>query len=70
MMNDILHALDNGDATVVTLLDLSAAFDTIDHNIVKDLSISVEFLVYLFSGSDPTFPIEIRLLPSTTNVHS
>ena len=34
MMNDILHALDNGDVTVVTLLDLSAAFDTIDHNIL------------------------------------
>ena len=34
MMNDILHALDNGDVTVVTLLDLSAAFDTIDHSIL------------------------------------
>ena len=34
MMNDILHALDNGDVTVVTLLDLSAAFDTRDHNIL------------------------------------
>ena len=33
-MNDILHALDNSDVTVVTLLDLSAAFDTIDHNIL------------------------------------
>ena len=34
MMNDILHALYNGDVTVVTLLDLSAAFSTIDHNIL------------------------------------
>ena len=34
MMNDILHVLDNGDVTVVTLLNLSAAFDTIDHNIL------------------------------------
>ena len=34
MMNDILHALDNGDVTVITLLDLSAAFNTIDHNIL------------------------------------
>ena len=33
-MNDMLHALDNGDVTVITLLDLSAAFDTIDHNIL------------------------------------
>ena len=35
VMNDILHALDNGDVTVVTLLDLSAAFDTIDHTILS-----------------------------------
>ena len=34
MVNDILHALDNGDVTVVTLLDLSVAFDTIGHNIL------------------------------------
>ena len=35
MMNDILHALDRGDVTVVILLDLSAAFDTTDHNILS-----------------------------------
>ena len=33
-MNDVLHALDNSDAYLLTLLDLSAAFDTIDHNIL------------------------------------
>ena len=37
VMNDILHALDNGDVTVVTLLDLSAAFDTIDHILCQRL---------------------------------
>ena len=34
LMNDVLHALDNSDAYLLTLLDLSAAFDTIDHNIL------------------------------------
>ena len=32
LMNDILHALENGDVSLLTLLDLSAAFYTIDHN--------------------------------------
>ena len=32
--NDILTALDRGDVTFLTLLDLSAAFDTIDHSLL------------------------------------
>ena len=32
--NDILSSVDNGKVTASTLLDLSAAFDTIDHTIL------------------------------------
>ena len=35
--NDILTALDQGEATILTLLDLSSAFDTIDHHILFKL---------------------------------
>ena len=52
LMNDVLHALDNSDAYLLTLLDLSAAFDTIDHN--------MEFLVHLSTGSEPTFRTALR----------
>ena len=33
-MNDTLRALDDGNISVLTLLDLSAAFRTIDHKII------------------------------------
>jgi hypothetical protein len=34
VMNDLLLAVDNGDGAALVLLDLSAAFDTIDHTVL------------------------------------
>ena len=34
VQNDILSALDAGSSAILLMLDLSAAFDTIDHNIL------------------------------------
>ena len=34
VQNDILRAMDNQNIVIVLLLDLSAAFDTVDHNVM------------------------------------
>ena len=34
VLGDILHAIDGGDLAMLTLLDLSAAFDTVNHLIL------------------------------------
>ena len=41
VVNDILFALDNDNISVLLLLDLSAAFDTIDHQILLSLLYSL-----------------------------
>jgi len=41
ILSDILLALDTGDICMLTLLDLSAAFDTVDHDtLIRRLEVS------------------------------
>jgi Reverse transcriptase (RNA-dependent DNA polymerase) len=57
VVNDIVRALDVGDVALLTLLDLSSAFDTVEHdNLLKRLEISfgIESLPLKWMRSYPT----------------
>jgi hypothetical protein len=45
VLNDLLSSVENGNAFILTLLDQSAAFDTIDHGILLD-RLSAHFGVF------------------------
>ena len=50
VQNDILNAIDNQHVTIMLLLDLSAAFDTVNHSTV--LKIAWELMVKRYVGSN------------------
>ena len=68
-MTDVLTAMDGGKVTALTLLDLSAAFDTIDHSILLQKlekwygfgSIVISWLQFLYFRS--TSVCQVRPLP-------
>ena len=43
VQNDILMSMDNKEVTLLVLLDLSAAFDTIEHSILLNISLATGF---------------------------
>ena len=62
--NDLLTALDKELVSVLVFLDLSAAFDTIDHCIILQ---SLELFIELFSASfSPIYQISFSSLCSFT----
>ncbi len=57
--NDIIYNMDNGKVTTLTLLDLSAAFDTIDHATLLERLCTWTFwhfwYSFVFNGSNHKF---------------
>ena len=55
IVNNLLRASDDNQISLLSLLDLSAAFDTIDHDaLLSRLHHSFGILILLFRVSNPT----------------
>ena len=73
IQNDIAASMDYGKAVVLTLLELSAAFDNIDHNILfnclrdcfgvdgMELSAITSFLHFALPSSVISFPVSMSV---------
>ena len=69
VLNDLLTASDDGQVFLLTLLDLSAAFDTIDHDILFHWLEHVSAnKILLFLSSDPILLRESKWYPFLATV--
>ena len=63
----IVHSLDNRNTVLLVLLDLSAAFDTVDHRLLIDKLHNISIRAMHTAGYSLTFRSERKLLKSITS---
>ena len=67
--NDLILAMDRGEVTSLILLDLSAAFDTVDQSFFIVFNIGLVFMVLLLTGSHLISPHVLKQSPSKIPLH-